>query len=101
MQPNYQAEIQKIIHYDINTILTQIYQYKLFESNLIGTLFLGDQSLKSVCLINNYWFNHWKKVSCYKIIKDKIALNAQTNNMMILSSMFHNYFYEYEFNGKL
>ena len=88
MQPNYQAEIQKIIPYDINTILTQIYQYKLFETNLIGTLFLGDQSLKSVCLINNYWFNHWKKVSCYKIIKDKIELNAQNNNMMILSSCF-------------
>ena len=88
MQPNYQAEIQKIIPYDINTILTQIYQYKLFETNLIGTLFLGDQNLKSVCLINNYWFNHWKKVSCYKIIKDKIELNAQNNNMMILSSCF-------------
>ena len=85
MQPNYQSEINKVIPYDINTILTQIYQYKLFETNLKRVLFFGNQNLNNICLINAYWFNHWKKVSCYHIMKDEIELNVQNNNMNYLS----------------
>ena len=51
MQPNYQSEINKVIPYDINTILTQIYQYKLFETNLKRVLFFGNQNLNNICLI--------------------------------------------------
>ena len=85
MQPNYQSEINKVIPYDINTILNQLYQYKLFETNIKRVLFFGNQNLNNICLINAYWFNHWKKVSCYHIMKDEIELNVQNNNMNYLS----------------
>ena len=92
MQQNYQSEINKIIPYDINTIITQLYQYKLFETNLKRVLFFGNKNLNNICLINAYWFNHWKKVSCYHIMKDEIELNAQNNNMNYLALGLNNAF---------
>ena len=71
MQQFFQNDIiSKIIPYDLNTVLNQIYQYKCFEININRALFLKDQKLQTVRLINNYWFNHWKKVSCYQIMKN-------------------------------
>ena len=92
MKQFFQNDISKIIPYDLNTVLNQIYQYKCFETNLNRALFLKDQKLQSVCLINNYWFNHWKKVSCYQIMKNEIDLNIQNNNMTVLSNGLANIF---------
>ena len=92
MKQFFQNDMSKIIPYDLNTVLNQIYQYKCFETNLNRALFLKDQKLQSVCLINNYWFNHWKKVSCYQIMKNEIDLNIQNNNMTILSNGLANIF---------
>ena len=63
MQVNNQNVINQIIPYDLNTIINQIYQYKCFEININRALLLGDNKISKVYLINNYWFNHWKKVS--------------------------------------
>ena len=58
MNVNYQNEILKIIPYDINTILNQIYQYKCFELNITRASIFGNNSnIQKICLINNYWLN--------------------------------------------
>ena len=82
MSINNQAEITKRIPYDINTIINQLYQYRLFEEKLIDALCFCDKSLTNVCLINNYWFNHWKKLSCYEIMKLKIDKNINNTNLL-------------------
>ena len=82
MPINNQAEITKRIPYDINTIINQLYQYRLFEEKLIDALCFCDKSLTNVCLINNYWFNHWKKLSCYEIMKLKIDKNINNTNLL-------------------
>ena len=92
MQVNNQNVINQIIPYDLNTIINQIYQYKCFEININRALLLGDKKISKVCLINNYWFNHWKKVSCYHIMKDEIELNIQNNNMNYLTAGLNNAF---------
>ena len=93
MNANYQNEILKIIPYDINTIINQIYQYKCLEINLMRALILGNNSnIQKICLINGYWFNHWKKVSCCQIIKNELEINCQNNNMNILSNILSNAF---------
>ena len=81
MQVNFQSAISQIIPYDLNTIIKQIYQYKCFEVNINRALLLGDnKNVAKVCLINGYWFNHWKKVSCYQIMKNEVDINFQNNN---------------------
>ena len=93
MQPNFQSEIIKIIPYDINTIIMQLYQYKLFETNMNRVLVFGNnQVLKNICLINAYWFNHWKKVSCYHLMEKEIELSTQNNNMNYLATCLNNAF---------
>ena len=93
MNANYQNEILKIIPYDINTIINQIYQYKCLEINLMRALILGNNSnIQKICLINGYWFNHWKKVSCCQIIKNELEINYQNNNMNVLSNILFNAF---------
>ena len=58
-----------LIPYDINTILNQIYQYKCFLVNINRALLLGNNisNIQKICLINSYWFNHWKKLVCYEV----------------------------------
>ena len=81
MQANFQSAISQIIPYDLNTIIKQIYQYKCFEVNINRALLLGDnKNVAKICLINGYWFNHWKKVSCYQIMKNEVDLNFPNNN---------------------
>jgi len=92
MQQNYQSEINKIIPYYINTIITQLYQYKLFETNLKRVFFFGNKNLNNICLINAYCFNHWKKVPCYHIMKDEIELIVQNNTMNYLPVGLNNAF---------
>ena len=93
MNVNYQNEILKIIPYDINTILNQIYQYKCFELNITRASIFGNNSnIQKICLINNYWFNHWKKASCCEIIKNELEINYQNNNMNMLSNILCNVF---------
>ena len=92
MQANYQSEISNIIPYDLNTVINQIYQYKCFEVNINRVLLLGDNKLSKVCLINGYWFNHWKKVANYQVLQKEIDLNIQSNNMNFLSASLCNIF---------
>ena len=93
MNVNYQNEILKIIPYDINTILNQIYQYKCFELNITrASIFGNNNNIQKICLINNYWFNHWKKASCCEIIKNELEINYQNNNMNMLSNILCNVF---------
>ena len=87
MLPNFQSLINKIIPYDTNTIISQLYQYNCFETQVNRAVVFGDvQNLKSICLINAYWFNHWKKVSCYHEMEKEISLAMQNNNMNYLSN---------------
>ena len=88
MQNSYLTSISNVIPYDISTILNQLYQYKCFEVNINRALFLKNQNISHVCLINAYWFNHWKKVTCYEILKNEIDLNYQNNNFNVLSNGF-------------
>jgi len=92
MQANIQNAISQIIPYDLNTIIHQIYQYKCFEIDINRALLLGDKKISKVCLINNYWSNHWKKVSCYQILKDEVEINCQNNNINVLSNGLCNIF---------
>ena len=92
MQQFLQNDISKIIPYDLNTVLNQIYQYKCFEININRALLLGDNKISKVCLINNYWFNHWKKVSCYQILKNEVEMNCQNNDVNILANGLCNIF---------
>ena len=39
-----------------------------------------------------YWFNHWKKVSCYQILKDEVEINYQNNNINVLTNGLCNIF---------
>ena len=49
--------------YDIDTLFTQLCNYKCFEVGLIKTLFQTGSNLKTINLINSYWFDQWKKIS--------------------------------------
>ena len=75
MQNNPQHLLAKNINqYNIETIFTQLYNYKCFEANLRKALLMEDYSkLGSVYLINAYWFNQWKKITCYEAIKEELS----------------------------
>ena len=76
MQNNAEVLLSKNIPYNIDTLFTQICYYKVFEVNLLRTLFGTDNSLKKIKLINSYWFDKWKKVSCYEAIKHELNMNC-------------------------
>ena len=83
-----------LIPYDINTILNQIYQYKCFLVNINRALLLGNNisNIQKICLINSYWFNHWKKLVCYEVFQNEIDLNYHNNNFNVLGNGFCNIF---------
>jgi len=62
--------------YDINTLFTQLCQYKYFEVALLRTLFQTNLSLQKINLINSYWFDQWKEISCYETIKNELNMNC-------------------------
>ena len=65
------------IPYKLNEIFTQICYYKCYEVNLKRALLMDNiQNLQNVCLINAYWFEQWKNISCYEEIKDELSMNA-------------------------
>ena len=76
MQNKAQYLLSKNIPYNIDTLFTQICLYKCFEVNLLRELFGIDKSLKKIKLINSYWFDKWKKVSCYEAIKNELNMNC-------------------------
>ena len=76
MQSNAEVLLSKNIPYNIDTLFTQICYYKVFEVNLLRTLFGTDKSLTKIKLINSYWFDKWKKVSCYEAIKHELNMNC-------------------------
>ena len=56
--------------YGTEQIFTQMFQYLQFEVNLKRALFMNESNnLKKVYLINGYWFEQWKKITCYEAIK--------------------------------
>ena len=76
MQSKAQDLLSKNIPYNIDTLFTQICYYKCFEVNLLRALFGTNKSLKKIKLINLYWFDKWKKVSCYEAIKNELNMNC-------------------------
>ena len=62
--------------YTLNDIFNQICQYKCYEVNLKRTLLMNQPITSKVCLINSYWFEQWKKISCYEAIKDELNMNC-------------------------
>ena len=77
MQNSVQNFLSNKIPYDINTLFIQLCQYKCFEVNLVRALFQTDLSLNKINLINSYWFDQWKRISCYEIIKNELDINCQ------------------------
>ena len=60
---------------NIDTIFTQICQYKCFQVNLKRAILQNKPNkIQRVRLINSNWFNKWKKISCYEAIKDELDL---------------------------
>ena len=76
MQSKAQDLLSKNIPYNIDILFTQICYYKCFEVNLLRALFGTNKSLKKIKLINLYWFDKWKKVSCYEAIKNELNMNC-------------------------
>ena len=76
MQNSGQNILLQSTPYDINTLFTQLCQYKCFEVGLLRALFKTDLSLKKINLINSYWFDQWKKISCYETIKHELNMNC-------------------------
>lgn len=76
MQNNVQNFFLNKIPYDINTLFTQLCQYKCFEVGLLRALFQTDLSLNKINLINAFWFEQWKKISCYETIKNELNINC-------------------------
>ncbi len=68
-------EIFKNTPYTLSDIFNQICQYKCYEVNLKRTLLMNQSITQKVCLINAYWFERWKKISCYEAIKDELNMN--------------------------
>ena len=63
--------------YNLNSLFTQVCQYKCFETNLKRALLLNNPSfIKKVRLINSKWFDKWKKISCYEAIKDELDMGS-------------------------
>ena len=61
--------------YNLDTIFTQICQYKCFQVNLKRSILRNNpNAIKKVRLINSNWFDKWKKISCYEAIKDELDL---------------------------
>ena len=62
--------------YTLNEIFTQICHYKCYEINLKRALLMDNNlNLQNVCLINAYWFEQWKRISCYEEIKDELSMD--------------------------
>ena len=76
MQNKAQEILSRNIPYNIDTLFTQICLYKCFEVNLLRALFATDKSLKKIKLINAYWFDKWKKISCYQAIRHELNMNC-------------------------
>ena len=80
---------KNVSQYSLETIFSQLYHYKCFEVNLKKALLMEDYSkLAKVYLINGYWFNQWKKVTCYEAIKDELSpyFNLQQNYGSVLNN---------------
>ena len=61
--------------YNLDTIFTQICQYKCFQVNLKRAILQNKPNIiRRVKLINSNWFDKWKKISCYEAIKDELDL---------------------------
>jgi len=76
MMSKAQDLLSRNIPYQFDTLFTQICLYKCFEVNLLRALFGTDTSLKKIKLINAYWFDKWKKISCYEAIKNELNMNC-------------------------
>ena len=77
MQNNGYNLLSKNFPYTIETIFRQICYYKCFEVNLIRYLLMDNISnLQTVKFINAYWFEQWKKISCYEAIKYELNMNC-------------------------
>ena len=60
-----------------DNLFKQVYQYKIFETNLKKAILLKDKNIiKRIRLINSDWFDKWKKISCYEAIKDLLNIYA-------------------------
>ena len=91
MQGNAKMLLEKNFPFNIEELFTQLYQYKCFEVNLKKALLMNDYSnLNTVYLINAYWFQHWKKVSCYDAIKDELSQYSplQVNYQTVINNYF-------------
>ena len=91
MQGNAKMLLEKNFPFNIEELFTQLYQYKCFEVNLKKALLMNDYSnLNTVYLINAYWFQHWKKVSCYDAIKDELSQYSplQVNYQNVINNYF-------------
>ena len=68
---------QKQFQNNNDNLFKQVYQYKIFETNLKKAILLNDISIiKRIRLVNSNWFDKWKRISCYEAIKDLLNVYA-------------------------